>query len=58
VSKLCILNADDFGMSKTRNEAIGKGYKFGFLKSTSICTNGDEFDDAIRHILPDGKTKE
>jgi predicted glycoside hydrolase/deacetylase ChbG (UPF0249 family) len=50
--KIFILNADDFGMSKTRNEAIFDGYKNGFLKSASICTNGDEFDDAVRNILP------
>ena len=46
-----ILNADDLGMSKTRNEAIFDSYHKGFLRSTSICVNGEEFDDAIKNVI-------
>jgi predicted glycoside hydrolase/deacetylase ChbG (UPF0249 family) len=52
MSRFFILNADDFGMTKTRNQAIFEGHKKGFLKSASICVNGDEFEEAAREIVP------
>ena len=52
MAKKFILNADDFGMSETINEAVLKGYENGLLKSASLCANGDAFDDAIDNILP------
>jgi predicted glycoside hydrolase/deacetylase ChbG (UPF0249 family) len=49
---LFILNADDFGMAKSRNQAIFDAHKKGFLKSTSICVNGEEFEEAAKIIIP------
>jgi len=46
-----ILNADDLGMSKTRNKAIFDACQKGFLRSSSICVNGDEFDDAVKNVI-------
>lgn len=43
-----IVNADDFGLSKSVNEAINEGIINGNLSSTTILANGDAFDDAIR----------
>ena len=47
-----IINADDFGMSKTVNEAIVEGYQQGILSSTCIMANMPGFNDAI-HKLKD-----
>ena len=47
-----ILNADDFGMSETFNDAVLEGFKIGLLKSTSLTANGIAFDDAISRIIP------
>lgn len=52
MEKYFILNADDFGLSTGSNNAILTGYTNGFLKSTSICTNGDEVEHAIKEVLP------
>ena len=46
-----ILNADDLGMSKTRNEAIHNACQKGFLRSASLCVNGDEYDDAVKNVI-------
>ena len=46
-----ILNADDLGMSKTRNKAIYNACKNSFLRSSSLCVNGDEFDDAVINVI-------
>ena len=51
--KKFILNADDFGMSKDFNRAVLYGYNNGFLKSTSICANGEAFENAINEVLPE-----
>ena len=50
--KKFILNVDDFGLSKEFNNAVLEGYKSGFLKSASLCVNGDTFIDAVSNILP------
>ncbi len=42
-----IINADDYGMSDTVNDAIIKGYQNGILSSTCIMANMPAFDDAI-----------
>ena len=47
-----ILNADDFGLTKEFNNAVLEGYKNGFLKSASLCVNGDAFTDAVSNIIP------
>lgn len=47
-----ILNADDFGLSKEFNDAVLKGYTNGFLRSVSLCANGDYFTNAINEIIP------
>lgn len=52
-NKRFILNADDFGMTKDFNNAVLYGYNNGFLKSASICANGDAFNNAINEVLPE-----
>lgn len=42
-----IINADDFGLSKEINKGIIKAHKEGILTSTSICANGEEFNNAV-----------
>ena len=51
--KTFILNADDFGLSQAHNKAVLEGYVNGFLRSASICTNGEGFYSAVHDILPD-----
>ncbi len=51
--KKFILNADDFGMSKSHNKAVLNGYNYGFLKSASLVANGKEFGAAVHEILPE-----
>lgn len=45
-----IINADDFGMSKTVNQAIVEGFNNGILTSTCIMANMPSFEDAIRKL--------
>ena len=45
-----IINADDFGMSRTVNQAIVDGYNNGILTSTCIMANMPSFEDAIRKL--------
>lgn len=45
-----IVNADDFGMSETVNEAIVEGFNNGILTATSIMPNMPAFDDAVSKI--------
>ena len=51
MKKQFILNADDFGLNEYCNQAILEGYKTGFLKSASLCTNGIAFENAINEII-------
>ena len=53
MKKYFILNADDFGMSKYYNKAVLEGYINGFLKSASLCANGEAFMAAINDIIPE-----
>ncbi len=48
-----ILNADDFGISNDFNRAVLFAYSRGFLKSASLCANGEAFDNAINEVLPE-----
>ena len=50
MKKFIVVNADDLGMSKTRNQAILDGYRNGFLTSASVCVNGDEFEAAVNNV--------
>lgn len=52
-NKKFILNADDFGLSTAFNRAVLEGHNNGFLKSASICANGEAFDAAVNEILPE-----
>jgi len=45
-----IINADDFGMSETVNEAITEGYNNGIITSASIMPNMPAFDDAVQKL--------
>ncbi|MCR4290827.1 MAG: hopanoid biosynthesis-associated protein HpnK [Candidatus Scalindua sp.] len=42
-----IINADDFGASKSINNAIIKAYREGVLTSASLMVNGEAFEDAV-----------
>ncbi|MDD3420443.1 MAG: ChbG/HpnK family deacetylase, partial [Candidatus Gastranaerophilales bacterium] len=52
MSKLILINADDFGISKDTNMAILKGLQEGSLTSTSLMANTDAFEHAVDEILP------
>lgn len=46
--KRLIVNADDFGLDENINNGIIKGYKDGFITSTSIMPNADFFMQAAK----------
>ena len=50
--KKFILNADDFGMSEAFNTAVFEGYQTGFMKSTSLVSNGEAYEQAIQKVIP------
>ncbi|MFQ5688424.1 MAG: hopanoid biosynthesis-associated protein HpnK, partial [Candidatus Scalindua sp.] len=45
--KAVIVNADDFGASKSINRAIIKAHREGVLTSASLMVNGEAFEDAV-----------
>ena len=45
--KKLIVNADDFGLHTLINQGIIKGYREGFITSTSIMPSADAFDEAV-----------
>lgn len=45
--KRLIINADDFGLHESVNNAVIKGYKDGCLTSTSIMPSGQAFEHAL-----------
>jgi predicted glycoside hydrolase/deacetylase ChbG (UPF0249 family) len=47
-----IINADDLGLSEGANKAVLSACEEGFLKSASICVNGEKFEDALKNVLP------
>lgn len=50
--KKIIYNADDFGISKTANEAITEGLQNGILNSTTVMPNMEAFEDAMENHFP------
>ena len=46
--KRCIRNADDFGRSRTSNEAIKKAHTEGMLTSCSLMVSGAAFEEATQ----------
>ncbi|MDR1911508.1 MAG: ChbG/HpnK family deacetylase, partial [Helicobacteraceae bacterium] len=50
MSKILIINADDLGLTLSRNQAILEGYNKGVISSASAIVNGEYFNDAIEII--------
>lgn len=42
-----IFNADDFGRSRSINEAVIRAHREGVLTTASLMVNGDAFDEAV-----------
>lgn len=49
--KKLIVNADDFGLHKDINKGIIKGFKEGFITSTSLMTSAPAWEDAVNQAL-------
>lgn len=47
MSRVLIINADDFGLDKDTNSAIVEAFKMKLCSSTTIMANGIAFDDAV-----------
>ena len=47
MTRSLIVNADDFGRSKSVNDGIAEAFRLGILTSASIVANGAEFDSAV-----------
>jgi hopanoid biosynthesis associated protein HpnK len=45
-----IVNADDFGLHVGMNAGIIHCHREGIVTSTSLCANGEAFDDAVRRL--------
>ncbi len=43
-----IINADDFGLTRGVNRAIGEAHQYGIVTSTTLMANGGAFNDANR----------
>lgn len=52
--KQLIINADDFGISNSANQAVFAAFKNGVLTSTSIMANAPAFENAI-NLIPELK---
>ena len=52
-SRLLIVNADDFGMSKSVNEAVRGAIKAGVVRSTSLMVPGPAAPAAMRMLRED-----
>lgn len=52
LKKQLIIEADDFGISESANNAILRGYNDGILTSTCIMANTDAFEEAMEDVLP------
>lgn len=46
-----IVNADDFGMSRSTNEAIDYAFRNGIINRTTIMVTGTECEDAMKRAL-------
>lgn len=51
--KKIIINADDFGYSVNKNEAVKFGFQSGIITSASMITNMEGFGQAIEEVLPE-----
>ncbi len=51
--KKIIINADDFGYSVNKNEAVKYGVQNGIITSASIITNMEGFEQAVNEVLPE-----
>ena len=53
-AKHLIVTADDFGLSRQVNEAVGAGHRHGILTAASLMVGAPAADDAVRlaRILP------
>jgi predicted glycoside hydrolase/deacetylase ChbG (UPF0249 family) len=45
-SRRLLINADDFGLHASINEAVAEACQNGILRSASLCVNGDAFEEA------------
>ena len=45
--KRLIVNADDLGVGKRRNDGIVEAHRLGIVTSTSVIVNGEAFDHAV-----------
>jgi predicted glycoside hydrolase/deacetylase ChbG (UPF0249 family) len=54
MTKLLIVNADDFGLCKEISEGIIKAFSDGIVKSTSVVANGRYFKEAIPFLRDSG----
>ena len=48
--KKIIFNADDYGQCESLNQGIEQAYKYGFLTSTSVMTNGRTYKASIKSL--------
>ncbi len=48
MSKLLVVNADDFGFTHDVNEGIVEAHRHGILTATTLMANGAAFEDAVR----------
>src|SRR5262245_25816394 len=46
-SRRLIVTADDFGLTQTINEAIGKAHRQGIVTSASLMATSGAFDSAV-----------
>lgn len=51
-----IINADDFGLSKSVNRAIAEAIKSSLISNTTMMANGPAFDEAVRLANENGFT--
>ena len=45
-----LINADDFGWSKSCTDAILQSFEKGYITSTTMCCNGAAFDYAVEQV--------
>ncbi len=45
-----VVNADDLGADRARNEGIREAFERGIVRSASLLANGPAFDDAVRTL--------
>lgn len=45
-----VVNADDFGWSKSCTDAILQSFEKGYITTTTMCCNGEAFDYAVEQV--------